>query len=350
MSVEEYHNGKITRTYRVFWLLLISTLFVSAFIGRMEIPAVTVLETILHLPVLIPDVIAGNYGGLDDSQRVLLLIRFPRILLAVMVGCGLSVSGAVYQGLFRNPLVSPDILGVAAGCTFGATLGLLLPGSDYTVVRVCSFVTGIIAVFLALSMAKLVHSRKTVVLVLTGIISGSLFHAFFMVIKTIADPYNELPAIVFWVMGSLAGSSWVDTLQLCPVILAGYGCFHLFRYRLNVLSLGDAQAKSLGINPRGLRFFLIAVSSLMIAVCVSSCGQIAWIGLVIPHIVRTILGPNHRMLIPCSALLGASFLLLADDIVRTTFSSELPLGVITSLVGAPVFAWLLYRNQNRWWT
>ena len=338
------------RIYILVWGLMAVVVFFSCFLGRMEVAPEVVLRTFLRIPGLLSDLIVGDYEKLGNSEQVLLLIRFPRILLALLVGCGLSVSGAVYQGLFRNPLVSPDILGVAAGCTFGATIGLLLPGSDFTIVRLCSFITGLAAVGLALAMAHVVHSSKTVVLVLTGIISGSLFHAFFMIAKTVADPYNQLPAIVFWVMGSLAATSWVDTLQLCPVILIGYLCFHLFRFRLNVLSLGDSQAKALGVNPRGLRFFLIGVSSLMIAVCVSSCGQISWVGLVIPHIVRTILGPNHRLLIPCSAILGATFLLLADDIARSAFSSELPLGVITSLVGAPVFGWLLYRNKNRGWT
>lgn len=316
----------------------------------MDVSPQVIATTLINLPTTAADLVAGNYENLSESERVLLLIRFPRILLALLVGCGLSVSGAVYQGLFRNPLVSPDILGVAAGCTFGATLGLLLPGSDFTLVRICSFIAGLAAVSLALTMAKVVHSSQTVVLVLTGIISGSLFHAFFMILKTVADPYNQLPAIVFWVMGSLSGTSWVDTLQLLPIILGGYACFHLFRFRLNILSLGDSQAKTLGVNPKGLRLFLISVSSLMIAVCVASCGQVSWVGLVIPHIVRTIIGPDHRMLVPCSALLGATFLLLADDIARSAFSSELPLGVITSLVGAPIFAWLLYHNKNRGWT
>ncbi len=338
------------RTYLLFWGFLVVVVIFSSFIGRMDIAPGAVATTLLKMPLLVAGLLSGEHEQLGEAERVLLLIRFPRILLALLVGCGLSVSGAVYQGLFRNPLVSPDILGVAAGCTFGAALGLLLPGSDFTIVRICSFIAGLTAVGLALAMAKAVHHSKALVLVLTGIISGSLFHAFFMIIKTVADPYGQLPAIVFWVMGSLSGASWFDTLQLLPVILIGYLIFHLFRFRLNVLSLGDSQAKALGVNPRGLRLFLISVSSLMIAVCVASCGQVAWVGLVIPHIVRTILGPNHRMLIPCAALLGGTFLLIADDIARSALSSELPLGVITSLVGAPIFAWLLYQNKNRGWT
>ncbi len=336
--------------YVICLLFLTGVFLASAFIGRMEVPAGKIVETLVHFPGYLLALTTGNHEDLGEFERVFLLIRFPRILLALLVGCGLSISGAVYQGIFRNPLVSPDILGVAAGCTFGASLGLLLPGSSFSVVRLLSFLTGLCAVGLALAMARAVHSRKTVVLVLTGIISGSVFHAFFMIVKTVADPYNQLPAIVFWVMGSLSGTSWTDTLQLFPIVIGGYILFHLFRFRLNVLSLGDAQARTLGVNPRGLRFFFIAVSSLIIAVCVASCGQVAWVGLVIPHIVRTMIGPDHRMLLPCSAILGAAFLLLADDIARAALSSELPLGVITSLVGAPVFAWLLYQNNNRGWT
>lgn len=333
-----------------FGTLFMAAVLLSCCLGRMDISVQKVFGTLLRLPTLLQTLAQEGYGELSDSERVLLLIRFPRMLLALLVGCGLSVSGAVYQGLFRNPLVSPDILGVAAGCTFGAAVGLLLPGSGFGIVRLCSFLMGLVAVGLALSMARLVQSNKMLILVLTGIITGSLFHAFFMIVKTVADPYGELPAIVFWVMGSLSGASWVDTLQIMPIIVIGYAVIHLFRYRLNVLSLGDSQAKALGVNPRGARLLLISLSSLMIAVCVASCGQIAWVGLVIPHIVRTCFGPNHKIVIPLSALFGAVFLLLADDIARSAMSSELPLGVITSLIGAPVFAWLLYSNKNKGWT
>ncbi len=335
--------------YLAFTAVLAGACIFSAFTGRMEISPKQVASAIMKFPVLMGEILSGEYQVLTEQERVLMLIRFPRILLALLVGTGLSVSGAVYQGLFRNPLVSPDILGVAAGCTFGASVGLLIPGSSFILVRALSFVMGLLAVGIALAMARAVQASRVLVLVLTGVISGSVFHAFFMIVKTVADPMGELPAIVFWVMGSLSGASWPDALQILPVILGGYAVFHLCRYRLNVLSLGDNTAKALGVNPGGLRLFLITVSSFVIAVCVASCGQVAWVGLVIPHMVRTILGPNHRLLIPCSALLGASFLVMADNAARAALSSELPLGVITSLIGAPVFAWLLYKNKNRGW-
>ena len=337
------------KVYLCFSAVLVAAGLISCFCGRMDISPSKVASALVRLPALASEILSDQYTNLTRQDQVLMLIRFPRILMAVLVGAGLSVSGAVYQGLFRNPLVSPDILGVAAGCTFGAALGLLLPGSSFFVVRLLSFAMGVCAVAMALAMARAVKTSRVLVLVLTGVISGSLFHAFFMIVKTVADPLGQLPAIVFWVMGSLSGASWPDVLQILPAILGGYGVFHLYRHRLNVLSLGDDTARALGVNPTGLRFFLIGVSSFVVAVCVASCGQIAWVGLVIPHIVRTILGPNHRLLIPCSALLGGGFLALADDIARSALSSELPLGVITSLIGAPVFAWLLYKNKNRGW-
>lgn len=340
------NKGKI---YFIGIAFLTCVCFISAFCGRMDIISNDIISTFIKLPSLIPDMLNGDYSRLTYQERVLILIRFPRILMAVFVGAGLSVSGAAYQGLFRNPLVSPDILGVAAGCTFGAALGLSMPGSSFVSVRILSFIMGLLAVCIALFMAKTVENSRSLILVLTGVITGSLFHAFFMIIKTLADPLGELPAIVFWVMGSLSGSSWPDILIIFPIIFIGYIIFHLFRFRLNVLSLGDDSARSLGVNPKGVRLFLICVSSFIIAVCVSSCGQIAWVGLVVPHIIRSMLGPNHRFLIPCSALLGAAFLVLADNLARSMFSLELPLGVITSLIGAPVFAWLLYKNKNKGW-
>lgn len=335
--------------YLCFAAVLAASALFSCFCGRMNISAGEVVAVMAGLPSLASDMLSGNFDGLNESGRVLVLIRFPRILTALLVGAGLSVSGAVYQGLFRNPLVSPDILGVAAGCTFGASLGLIVPGSSFFIVRLLSFAMGLCAVGMALAMARAVQTSKVLVLVLTGVITGSLFNAFFMIVKAVADPLDQLPAIVFWVMGSLSGSSWPDTLQILPAVLGSYLVFHLYRYRLNVLSLGDNAARTLGVNPGGLRLFLISASSFVVAVCVASCGQIAWVGLVIPHMVRTILGPNHRLLIPCAALLGASFLVLADTIARSALSAELPLGVITSLIGAPVFAWLLYKNKNRGW-
>ena len=284
------------------------------------------------------------------SWLVFSQVRFPRCILAILVGGSLALSGAVYQGLFRNPLVSPNILGVSAGCTLGAALGLILPGLGFGMVRGLAFVLGLGAVFAALALARLVAVRSVIVLVLAGLVITSVLNALLMIIKTQADPYSQLPAIVFWIMGSLHRSSWQDLYWALPLMGGGYLFFHAFRFRLNVLSLGDDQARSLGTNPLLWRVSFICVSSLMVAFAVSTCGQIAWLGLVAPHMARTLVGPNHERMIPVTALLGAVFLLLADGLARTLTAAELPVSIITSLTGGPFFAYLLYKNRGSGWT
>jgi len=291
-------------------------------------------------------------SGLAENVDWLVLtsVRLPRVLLAVLVGMGLSVSGAVYQGLFRNPLVSPDILGVAAGCTFGAALGLILSQVQFGLVRLSAFVFGLAAVSLALWLARLIAAHSIIVLVLAGLVVTSVFNALLMILKYLADPYSQLPAIVFWIMGSLHRAQWKDIYLAGPLIGAGLVLIHVLRFRLNVLSLGDLQARSLGLNPPLWRIMFVAVSSLIVALSVSTCGQICWIGLVVPHIARTLVGPNHERMIPVTALTGGLFLLVADDLARTLTTAEMPLSIITALAGAPLFAYLLYRNRGGGWT
>ncbi|MBI9083591.1 MAG: iron ABC transporter permease [Desulfobacterales bacterium] len=289
-------------------------------------------------------------GDLGTQALIFFQIRLPRCLMALLAGAGLSVSGAAYQALFRNPLVSPDILGVAAGCTFGAALGLVLPGESFALVRALAFVGGLLAVYLAVGIAKWVRGgRPVIILVLAGLVVTSVFNALLMVLKYGADPYNELPAIVFWIMGSLNRVVWADLYIMIPVVGGGMIAFVLLRYRLNVLSLGDLQARSLGMNPGFYRFAMISLSSLMVAICVSTCGQICWIGLVVPHMARTLVGPNHQRMIPVTLVMGALFLLVADAMARSLTAAELPVSIITALSGAPLFAFLLYRNRGRGW-
>jgi len=290
-------------------------------------------------------------GRLEPSPKSLVFfdVRLPRSLAAVLGGAGLAVSGAAYQGLFRNPLVSPDILGVSAGCAFGAALGLILPGSSFGIVRALSFAFGVSAVALAAGIARAVAVRQVLVLILAGLVVTSMFNALLMVLKYTADPYSQLPAIVFWVMGSMHRCSWADVRLIAPVILAGLALIFLLRFKLNILSLGDVQATSLGLNPRRYRIFFIGISSLMVAVTVSACGQIGWIGLVIPHMARTLSGPDHRVMIPVTALMGGAFLLAADLAARSLTSAELPVSILTAMAGGPLFAFLLYRNRARGW-
>ncbi len=330
---------------KTLWLLgtlMVMLFFLSLFTGRMPI-------TFADVSTWLWDWIQGGTHEASPKSLVFFDVRLPRSLTALLGGTGLAISGAVYQGLFRNPLVSPDILGVSAGCAFGAALGLVLPGSPFGLVRVLSFAFGLSAVGIAAGIARAVAVRPVLVLILAGLVVTSMFNALLMILKYTADPYSQLPAIVFWVMGSLHRSSWADVRLIAPVLLAGLILIHLLRFKLNILSLGDVQATSLGLNPRRYRIFFISISSLMVAVIVSACGQIGWIGLVIPHMARTLTGPDHRVMIPVTALMGGAFLLAADLAARSLTSAELPVSIVTAMAGGPLFAFLLYRNRARGW-
>ncbi len=319
--------------------------FLSILTGRINISFREILalfSSILH---------NGDLSGVSASnQLVFWWIRLPRCIMAVVVGAGLSVSGAVYQALFRNPLVSPDILGVSAGCTFGAALGLiLLPLNSFLFIQIMAFVSGIAAVSLAMGIARMIAVKPVIVLVLSGMVVMSLFNALLMVVKYFSDPYEELPNIVFWIMGSLTRVSWQDLYTAIPITGTGLVVFMLLRFRLNILSLGDLQAKSLGMNPALFRTLLIGASSFIVASTVATCGQICWIGLIIPHMARTLAGPEHENMLPVTALLGAIFMVAADTAARSISSAEIPVGIITALTGAPVFGFLLYKNRGSGW-
>ena len=330
------------KTIWILGSLLVLLFFLSLFTGQMHISFADAAGWIRGWIA---------QGSLAPSPKSLVFfdVRLPRSLTAVLGGTGLAVSGAVYQGLFRNPLVSPDILGVSAGCAFGAALGLILPGSPFGIVRALSFAFGLSAVGLAAGIARAVAVRPVLVLILAGLVVTSMFNALLMVLKYTADPYSQLPAIVFWVMGSMHRCSWADVRLIAPVILMGLTLVHLLRFKLNILSLGEVQATSLGLNPRRYRIFFISISSLMVAVIVSACGQIGWIGLVIPHMARTLSGPDHRVMIPVTALMGGAFLLAADLAARSLTAAELPVSILTAMAGGPLFAYLLYQNRARGW-
>ena len=336
---------KTTKPLIIFLLTVLLVLFLSLLvIGRFEITASDIGSMINAL-------FSGKAVAeeLVSKQLVFWWIRLPRSLMAILVGMGLSVSGAVYQALFRNPLVSPDILGVAAGCTFGAALGLILPGNNFSLIHILSLAFGLLAVTMTVAIARLISVKPVIVLVLAGMVILSFFNALLMVLKYFSDPYDELPSIVFWIMGSLSRVTWNDILVIAPIVGAGLIFFLLMRFRLNILSLGDVQSKSLGLNPSAFRLILIVASSFIVALTVATCGQICWIGLIIPHMARTLVGPDHKRMLPVTALLGAIFLLAADGAARSVSSAEIPVGIITALTGAPIFAYLLYKNRGSGW-
>lgn len=306
-------------------------------------------------PSELGDIVRAWFGSetgeaLNSKALVFGLVRIPRALVTVLVGMGLAAAGAVYQGLFRNPLVSPDILGVSAGATFGAALGLSVAGTGWLAIQSLSFCFGLAAVGMALLIARLVAVRPMLVLVLAGLVVLSVFNSSLTLLKYLADPYNELPAIVFWIMGSMSRAQWSDLGLMAPVIGGSLLMIHLMRYKLNVLSLGDLQARSLGLNPTVYRLIFIFFSSITVSVSVAICGQVCWVGLVIPHIARTLVGPNHEQMLPVAMLLGGIFLLLADTAARSLTMAELPISVVTAFVGAPLFAYLLYRNRGSGWS
>ncbi len=275
-------------------------------------------------------------------------VRWPRIVMAVLVGAALSCSGAVYQGVFRNPLVSPDILGVAAAASFGAAVGIVTWDANSPAVQVLAFVCGIGGVILAYLLARTTGAIPNVMLILAGVVVGSLFTAGVSIMKYLADPYDELPAITFWLMGSLSGIRWNNVLLAAPVIVVAFVVLMVFSWRLNILTMGEDEARSLGVHTHRLRGMAIVCATAMTATAVSQCGAIGWIGLVIPHMARMMVGPDHQKLIPTAAVLGATFLLLIDNLTRTVSETSLPLSIPIALIGAPCFAVLLRRAKKDW--
>jgi iron complex transport system permease protein len=281
-------------------------------------------------------------------ETVLFEVRLPRVLAAALVGAALAAAGAAYQALFRNPLVSPDILGVSTGAGLGAVLGIFL-SLPVAGIQLCAFVVGLATVGLVYAVASMVHGREPIlVLVLAGVVVGSLAGAAISLLKILADPYDQLPAIVFWLLGSLAAMRRAEVWSAVPLVLLGLVPLVLLRWRINVLSLGDEEAKALGVEAGRLRLAVIGAATLMTASVVAISGVIGWVGLVIPHIARMLVGPSFDRLLPTAMLLGASYLLLVDTLARTMARIEMPLGILTAIIGAPFFLWLLAKGREGW--
>jgi iron complex transport system permease protein len=329
--------------YFTFAAVPIVVILISLFIGR--------------YPLSVPDVFRALLRGIGLTHlettpvhmNVIWDIRLPRAILGAMVGASLAVSGASFQGMFRNPLVSSGILGVSSGAGFGASLAIVLFQGQPVYVYLFAFGFGLLAVFLAYLIGFTYKSTPTIMLVLGGVIVGAIFGSLISLIKYIADPYEQLPSIVFWLMGSLASARFSEILvSIIPMAMGVTGLLAM-RWRLNVLSMGDQEAQSLGVNifvTKGLAIFFATIATAG-AVCVS--GIIGWVGLVIPHIGRMIVGNNNIYLIPVSMAIGAAYLVLVDNLARTLTGSEIPLGILTSLIGAPFFVYLLKRTKGRDW-
>ncbi len=280
-------------------------------------------------------------------ENILLSIRLPRIIAAVFVGASLSISGASFQAMFINPLVSPGILGVLAGASFGAAFAMIFSKS-WIVVQASCFIFGFLAVMTSVGVARLYRGNTVLLLILGGVISGALFTSLLSIVKYLADPTNQLPAIVYWLMGGLTLTDGATVKNTAIPVLGGIILIMSLSGYLNVLSMGDEEAKAMGVPVERVRFILIVLATMLSAITVVLAGMIGWVGLIIPHMARMIVGPDNRVLIPVSALIGALYLVLVDDISRLVFTTEIPLGIITSLVGIPFFAAVLKRANKGW--
>jgi len=309
-------------------------MLISLSVGRYDISLGTLIGflkwKILGIGVAPSDV--------DLLSNIIIDIRLPRIIAAILVGAALSTAGAAFQAMFVNPLVSPGILGVLAGASFGAALGIML-GDSWIVVQLCAFTFGFAAVIVALAAARIYGNTagKIILLVLGGVISSALFSALLSVVKFVADPYNKLPAIVYWLMGSFGAIEKSTILTVSIPMLIGIIVLSVSGKFLNILSLGDEEAMALGIRVSFVRYGAILMATMMSALTVVVAGMIGWIGLIIPHVARFIVGPDNRILLPMCALLGGVFLLIVDTFCRTAMSIEIPIGIATSLIGIPIF-------------
>lgn len=289
-----------------------------------------------------------GYGGevLPQAVTIFWSIRLPRVLSAVLIGASLSVAGSTYQGMFRNPLVSPDILGVSSGASLGAALAIL-GGASGWVIQLSAFAGGVAAVAVSYLISRKSAHSHTLSLVLTGSMIMSLCNAGVTMIKYVADPDDVLQQITFWLMGSLTKTDLDALRRSLPPMLVGLTLILLFRWRINLATLDEEEARSLGLNVQPFRLLLIAASTLLSAASVCLGGLIGWVGLMIPHLARALVGADYRRLIPASAMLGGIYLLLMDDLARSILSMELPLGVVTSIMGAPFFVFLIIKRKAR---
>lgn len=336
-------------------IALLGIVLVSFALGRYPISPVELISTLgglanntladfaAHFGVAIPYVEVNQ-----QMATALMNIRLPRILVVMLVGAALAVAGASYQGMFKNPLVSPDILGASAGASFGACLALLFDMSN-SMVQLFAFIGAMVAVGGAVWMNKMVNKYDALLgLVLGGMLVTTLFQSFTSLVKFMADANDKLPAITFWLMGSFSRINQTDLAVIVAPMLAGFVLLMLERWKLNVLSFGEEEARSLGVNTGRVRLIVIFASTLIVACSVAVAGIVGWVGLVIPHLARSIVGPNYKVLLPTSMFIGAGYLLIVDDLCRLMASTEIPIGILTAIIGVPFFIFIFRHNIKGW--
>ena len=303
------------------------------------------IDPLQAVAMLVDQVVPLQQTWTDQQATLFFNVRLPRVLLALMVGCCLAVAGASYQGTFQNPLVSPDILGASQGAAFGAAVAILL-GLGSVGVSLLAFGMALLTVFLVLLISARAKGNHMMVVVLAGVMVSSLFQAGVSYAKLVADPADELADITYWLMGSLTGAKMSQVATVLPLMLAGCGVLFALRWRINILTMGDDEAATMGVNARLIRIVVIVAATVVTASSVCVTGMIGWVGLVIPHLCRMLVGADYRRLIPASMLMGAGFLLVVDDAARLMTTAEIPIGILTAFVGAPFFLYLITRRKK----
>ncbi|MDR3436090.1 iron ABC transporter permease [Telmatospirillum sp.] len=328
-------------------VVLVILVLLSLCIGVYPVAPGTVARILLALvfPGAGPEIPSWS----EAEQVTVQVIRLPRIMLALSAGMGLGMSGAALQGMMRNPLVGPDLVGVSPGAACGGVLAILFDWPPAAIVT-CAFAGGVLALILASGLARLAKNGGVLALILAGVIVGAFFSAVHGLVQYLADPETKLPSMVYWLMGSFADANQRKVVILGVPLIVGGSLLLLLRWRINLLSLGDLDAASLGIPVERLRWLIIVLVSLIVSAQVSVSGIVGWVGMIVPHFARMLVGPDHRRLVPASALLGAGFLLIMDDLARSIANQEIPIGLLTAAIGTPIFAILFWKSQAKGWT
>ena len=317
-------------------VLLTAAAIAACFIGRFQIMPSDIAKLVTRQAVSDGDV----------KRHILFDIRLPRVILSIMVGAALALAGTAMQGILQNPLASPDVLGTASASGFGAAAGILFFGNNLFATLILSFTAGLISIVFVVALCRLKKDFSILSIVLSGIITSSLFVSLLSILKFAADPNDTLPAITFWLMGSFAFSGTAHITFILIPFLVGTGMLYVLRWKLNILSLGDDEAKIAGVHPKLVKSIVLGAATVLIAYAVTVSGMIGWVGLVIPHICRMCFGSDHRDVIPASISFGGSFLLLIDSFARSAYAAEIPLSILTAALGAPLFIFLLHSSKG----
>jgi iron complex transport system permease protein len=326
-------------TIAILTTILIVVAVGSLGVGRYDIPFARVVQ------ILLASLFSPEMPVTPTEANVVFTVRLPRIMLALLSGAGLALSGATLQGIFRNPLVGPQVMGVSSGAAFGGTLAILLSFSRAGLLAT-SFAFGLSALILVYALNRIVARRNILALVLAGVVISGFFGALVSLVQYVADTEDKLPAMVFWLLGSFATANWEKLSLIAGPILVGSILLLGLRWRVNLLSIGDEEARALGVRVEPLRWLILILVAAIVAAQVAVSGIIGWVGLIVPHMARRLVGSDHRAMMPASLIIGALYLLVIDDVARTATGTEIPLGILTALIGTPIFVLVLWQTQR----